>query len=443
MKKKSSKKFLAKHLVIFTIAIIPLVIYGFSRNDSQEDTTEDITEDIAPEALNHLLSNSLSDTTTTENLDKQIGKFIRQWEIKGASLAVMKDEKLIYAKGYGWADQENNEKTEVKHIFRIASLSKLITSVTIMKLMEDGLLNLNDKVFGIGGHLNYPQFSEFKDKRLTKITIEHLLRHKGGFTTRAGDPLFSLSLVSRRLGLERAVEREELIKYVISRRLGFTPGTETSYSNIGYLLLSMIVEEVTGVEYEQYIKTNILFPNGIYDMHIAHNFYHEKYPNEVRYYEPSNEQPITPYDLSDTLLPRCYGGNNIRLLSGAGAWVASPVELLKFVSMIDGRDNVTDILSKESISIMTKSAPSTLPIGWAKCHSSGDWTRTGTLSGSSALIKYNSNGYSWVFITNTSSWKGSTFPRNIERFFRGAMQKVSEWPQKDLFDFRTQTSNQS
>ncbi|MFA7181093.1 MAG: hypothetical protein WC077_08090, partial [Bacteroidales bacterium] len=77
MKKKSSKKFLAKHLVIFTIAIIPLVIYGFSRNDSQEDTTEDITEDIAPEALNHLLSNSLSDTTTTENLDKQIGKFIR------------------------------------------------------------------------------------------------------------------------------------------------------------------------------------------------------------------------------------------------------------------------------------------------------------------------------------------------------------------------------
>jgi hypothetical protein len=84
---------------------------------------------------------------------------------------------------------------------------------------------------------------------------------------------------------------------------------------------------------------------------------------------------------------------------------------------------------------MTNSTPSTLPIGWAKCTSSGDWSRTGTLSGTSALLKYSRDGFSWVFITNTSSWKGSTFPRQIDALFRNAFKRVALWPERDLFDY--------
>ncbi len=444
MKRKSIRKKPSRYLLIISITLLPLIVYGFSKklNNSQPEESNE-SEEILPEALNHLLTNQLSDTSTTEKLDAQIERFMRQWEIKGASLAIMKDEKLIYAKGYGWANQEMEEHTEVKHIFRIASLSKLITAVAIMKLHEDGLIDLSDKIFGPDGLLDNPDFQEYRDKKAENITVEHLLRHKGGFGTRGGDPMFSLSLISNRLGFGRALTQDELVSYVLSQRLRFAPGTATSYSNFGYLLLSMVVERVTGIGYEQYVKSNILYPNGIYDMHLACNLFEERYPNEVKYYEPSNEEPIPSYDGSGILKPRCYGGNDIRLLSGAGAWVASPVELLKFVSMIDGRENVKDILSAQSISHMTSSSASTLPIGWAKCTSSGSWTRTGTLSGTSALIKYNANGYSWVFITNTSSWKGSRFPRNIEQFFRGAMQKVSEWPQRDLFEVRTQLSGLS
>jgi len=316
-------------------------------------------------------------------------------------------------------------------------VSKLITAVAIMKLKQEGKLSLDDKIFGIGGHLNYPAFSKFRDKRMKDITIEHLLRHKGGFSNRGGDPMFSLSIISKRLNLNRAVTENELIEYILTQRLGFDPGKGTRYSNVGYFLLSKVIEATTGIDYESYVQDSILKPNGIYDMYLAHNLYEEKYLNEVKYYEPSNEEPIEAFDGSNRLLPRCYGGNNIEILLGAGAWVASPVELLKFVSMIDGRNQVKDILTKESVAIMTYSQPSTLPIGWAKCNKSGDWTRTGTLSGSSALIKYNSNGYSWVFITNTSSWKGSAFPKSIDRFFRGAMQRVSEWPKRDLFQVTT------
>lgn len=443
MIRKTSLKSISKYLLFTAIALTTLLFFGFNNSSNLNSEKEESVSEQIPVAINHLLSNELSNLPATAKLDAQIDNFMRKWEIKGASLAIMKDEKLIYAKGYGWADQELNEEAEVKHIFRIASLSKLITAVAIMKLNQEGRLSLNQKIFGIGGLLNYPAYSKFRDKRVKNITVEHLLRHKGGFSNRRGDPMFSLSTISKRLDLNRAVTEEELIEYILTQRLGYAPGTGTSYSNVGYFLLSKVIEAVTEQKYDSYIQDSILKPNGIYDMHLAHNYYEQKYPNEVKYYEPSNEEPIAAFDSRDTLLPRCYGGNNIEILMGAGAWVASPVEMLKFVSLIDGRDGVKDILSKESIDLMTFSAPSTLPIGWAKCYPSGNWTRTGTLSGSSALIKYNSNGYSWVFITNTSSWKGSSFPKSIDGFFKGAMQRVSQWPERDLFEVTTETAFQA
>lgn len=133
---------------------------------------------------------------------------------------------------------------------------------------------------------------------------------------------------------------------------------------------------------------------------------------------------------------RCYGGNNIKALQGAGAWVGSPSEILLFVASIDGKSGVADILSNESIRIMTSSTSQTLPIGWAKATSSGEWSRTGTLSGSSALLKYQKNGISWILVTNTSSWKGATFPRQIDRLIKNGLNRVSEWPERDLFELR-------
>src|SRR5690554_3956212 len=122
MKKKASSKTILKYLLILAITSTTLLFFGF-RNSSyfhpDDIPVSSINEE--PIAINHLISNELSDLPTTAKLDNQIEKFIKRWEIKGASIAIMKDEKLIYAKGYGWADQELNIETEVKHIFRIAS----------------------------------------------------------------------------------------------------------------------------------------------------------------------------------------------------------------------------------------------------------------------------------------------------------------------------------
>jgi len=424
-----------KPTLIIVIILLIALIFGYKVILSPSSSkSSSLPKDISRIAINHQLSDTLSDIPEAEKMDRQIEQFMKQWKINGASLAIMRNEKLVYAKGYGWADKEKNEAVEVKHIFRIASVSKLITAAGIMKMFETGELSLSDKPFSEGGVLYLPQFdSVITDKRMRNMTIDHLLRHRAGFSLGDGDPMFNIPVITNRLGLSKMANTDDIIAYSLSRRLSFAPGTGTAYSNLGYVILSRVIEVISGESYESYIRENILHPAGVYDMHIAKNFYKQRYDNEVRYYEPEDSEPISAYDGSGKLLPRCYGGNDVEGLSGAGGWVASPGEMLKFVASIDGRKNIPDILSPKSIEIMTTSNPSMLPIGWAKCIQD-DWTRTGTLSGSSAVLKYNSNGYSWFFVTNTSSWNGARFPAQIESLFRKALEDVPRWPQHNLFN---------
>ncbi len=432
---KRSRKGNRLKLLVLAAAVVAVISVSAGIKSIKE-STEEINEEPQELSLNLLISNNLNQLEETKKLDSQIEKFMRQWQIKGASLAVMKDEKLIYSKGYGWADEQAGIKMEPGHILRIASLSKLITAAGIMKLAEDSLLSLDSKVFGKEGILPFPSDEEIKDPRVRNITIEHLLRHRGGFTLRGGDPMFNTTLMSSRLKMGTIPDNDQIIKYCASGRLGFAPGNGTRYSNLGYVILSRVIEEVTGMSYEEYIKEMILKPAGISDMHIANNLYTEKFQNEVRYYEPSNEPLVEAFDGSGRMVQRCYGGNNIKALQGAGAWVASPSEILLFVASIDGKGGVADIISNQSIGIMTSSTPQILPVGWAKVTSSGEWSRTGTLSGSSALLKYQKNGVSWVLITNTSSWKGARFPRQIDNLVKNGLNKITNWPERNLFDLR-------
>ena len=115
------------------------------------------------------------------------------------------------------------------------------------------------------------------------------------------------------------------------------PGSWEKYSNFGYLLLSEIIEQVSGMSYEEFICKEVLAPAGCFDMHIAGNYYSDKRDNEVRYYTHEGDGKfIEEYNDSGKMVERCYGGNNIPLLSGAGAWCGSPAEIARFVAAIDG-----------------------------------------------------------------------------------------------------------
>ena len=386
--------------------------------------------------LNKVLTNEMSDTADLQGMERRIRSYMQQWQLKGVSVAVMRGDSLYYAKGFGWADEEKGVEMGPGHILRVASVSKLITAAGIMRLQEEGKLSVKDKVFGPDGILKDSTYLQsITDRNYYRITVEDLLRHKAGFTVAGGDPMFSTRSIMVNNHLTQAPDHATLLRLVLRRKLGYLPGSSQSYSNLGYLLLSMIIEAVSGQSYEDYIQENILRPAGCRDMHIAHNYYKDKYKNEVRNYVPSNEPKVPEFNNSGRQVERCYGGNDITALSGAGAWVASAAELALFVASIDGMPEIPDILSRESIDQMTEYFDKeTFSYGWNDTNPETGWTRSGSFSGTSAMIKYFPDGECWIMVSNTSNWKGSSLARLTATLFSELRRGWSDkFPKQDLF----------
>lgn len=410
-------------ILYFVFFFIPISICS-----NESDMLLEADEILTP--LNKRLETIEIKTIHTIKFDDQIKKFVDYYSLKGVSVAIVKDEKLVYAKAFGFADEIKNQETNPNHLFRIASVSKLITAVSIFKLLEENKIKLTDKVFGKEGFFSEEKFLNIKDNRLKEITVLNLLNHSSGWTQRYGDPMFNPLIIASKVGEIPPIGPDAFIKFVISRNLDFSPGTNNSYSNMGYLFLGLIIEKVTGLSYEDYVRQYILFPNGIYDMHIAKNLYSDKFENEVAYYEQFGSEKILPYTGDTIMLSKVNGGNDITLLGGAGAWIASAAELAKLLVVIDGFREKKDFLSDESISLMTGGLGETL--GWKETEN-GSWIRTGSFAGTSAMIYRGVDGLSWVFLSNTSGWNGPFFSNNIKRFMNSSIVNVADWPSYDLF----------
>ncbi len=394
--------------------------------------------------LSYKISNSYSNLPETHSIDSIFNAFMVKHDIVGASLAITNGGKLVYSKGFGMADKDMADSITPRNLFRIASVSKLITAVAIMKLVDDEKLDVNAKVFGKDGILNDPEYLNYKDKRYEQITVHNLLNHTAGWNGKRADPVFNSLYVAQVMDVEPPAEMPVIIEYALNKDLDYTPGKKYSYSNLGYSILGEIIEKVTGMGYEEYVQFAILHPLGIYDMHIGRSFYDEKFPYEVRYYDFAGSSLIWSYDGSGDLLPIEYGGNNMELLGAAGGWVASAPELAKLIVAIDGFDSRPDILSKKSIEYMTMAKEHTHKlIGWRGSDGYGTWWRTGTLSGTTALVMRHGNGINWVVLMNTTPKKRSRIHNELSQTMFRALRSVDEWADYDLFHSETFASTPS
>ena len=111
--------------------------------------------------------------------DQMMREFVKENEIPGAALAVAKEGRLVYARGFGWADRENRKPVQPHSLFRIASISKPITAVAILRLVDKGKLKLDDKAFALLSHKPHLGKDTKVDPRLKEVTIRHLLQHRG------------------------------------------------------------------------------------------------------------------------------------------------------------------------------------------------------------------------------------------------------------------------
>ena len=422
--------------LIISILTIAALVTAIAFIFNKEKAVEAEPETIALPHLNEILTNEMSDIPELEKMDARVRKFLNRWAIKGASLVVTRNDSLLYAKGYGWADEEEGIVMEPGHIMRMASVSKLLTAVGIMVLQDRDSLSIKDTVFGPGGILDTPYFNDLVkcDKNYKKVTVEHLLRHQVGFRR---DPLFSSVDVKNQLGLDHAPTKEDYYGIVLSRRLRWVPGTSQKYSNFGYLLLSEIIEKVSGMPYEEFMKKEVLEPAGCFDMHIGGIYYKDKRANEVRYHTHEGDgKYVEEYTGNGNMVERCYGGTNLPLLSGAGAWCGSPAEIARLVASIDGNPGVEDIISHESfLQMIEYFDENTFSLGWNDTTPAKGWNRTGTLAGTSALVRYYPDGECWILITNTSTYKGPRFPKYTEALFKECRTNYGDkFIKKNMFE---------
>ena len=435
MRKKDIR--IGTSIIFFTAVVCTVVIFLLAyRHQKNSDTEEkNITADNLGTDWSERLTNELSDAPGLERMDREIERFIGRWNIKGMSLAITRNDSLLYAKGYGMADVEEGISMTPQNIMRLASASKLVTAIAIMRLVEDGKLTLRSKVFGPEGILNDTIYTNaIRDNRLFDVTVDHLLQHKGGFGMGAGDPMFNTKDIIAARHLPGPPTNEELTEIVLGRKIAFTPGQGFRYSNFGYMLLSLIIERVTGKEYWDYVAQEVLHPAGCYQFRPATNYYAERNEKEVHYYGPDND-PVEEYNGSGRMVERVYGGSNVNGLVGAGGWCASASNLARLVAATDKYPHVGNILSNESIDSLTAFAKDDkVSRGWSEIDEHGKWRRTGTLSSTHTLIERFPNGECWVMITNSGVWTGHNFSRCMTQLISDLRSRYSNaFPRRDLW----------
>ncbi|HLP05206.1 MAG TPA: serine hydrolase [Paludibacter sp.] len=367
--------------------------------------------------------------------DTAMLNLISQYNIPGAQLAITYQGRIVYNRGFGYADTLSHTPVQPGNVFRIASLTKPITCIAIMYLYEHGLLNLDDKVFGPDGILNDPAFQEIQDPNVAKITIRHLLTHSAGWDSNiSGDPVFNPYNIAIAMNVPPPADPEAIVKFVLARHtLDFEPGTQFQYSNFGFCVLGRVIEKITGESYENFVRNTILGPLGISDMYSGKNLKDNRLKNEVVYYDYTGA-PLTKsvYD-NVTLVPWPYGGINIEGMDSNGGWLASAGDLCKLLLGIDGLPATTDIISQETNDIMSQptNINSSYALGWGIDPQKNLWHR-GSIQGTTTEMVRGSNQVNWALLLNSRPADASQLNSAVDNFVWNLIPSIGKWPAGDI-----------
>ncbi|MFF0860355.1 serine hydrolase domain-containing protein [Nonomuraea sp. NPDC003560] len=361
--------------------------------------------------------------------DNLVKKFVLDRKITAAQLAIMKSGKIVLARGYRYNDFSRAlPAVSPTSLFRIASLSKNITSAAIMRLVQDGKLSLSAKVTQLLGLTPL-------DERMGQVTVLRLMQHLGGWDRGVSkDQLWLDHTISAALDVPLPISHADIVKYATARRLDFDPGSKMVYSNYGYLLLGRVIEKVSGMSYESYVKTRLLQPLGITRMRLGRSLRSEAAPGEVAYESQYTNKSVV--DASGTVVPYQYGGFNMPNQDANGGWLASAVDLVRWTLAFDKPGTV---LSSASIAKLV-AKPEIGVNQYGSWYGGGWWVRQvtghlntwhdGSMPGTYSYLARLQNGFSYAVVFNRREETGSLDFDTID----DDMNKVtvSSWPTTDL-----------
>lgn len=424
-----------------TSRVLLLALFGLAACASSPSPMVSPSSTNSPSAA----ADEVADTMTALTaLDAAIGRIMADYGVPGGALALAKDGRLIHAQGYGLACTEGGQAARPDSLFRIASVSKPVTAVAILKLVEEGRLGLDDRAFQILDHLR-PLEDKEVDSRIQDITIGHLLQHSAGWDRRRSfDPIDSPLPAEHLPAGERPASCAAIIRFMLGRRLDFAPGTRHAYSNLGYCVLSQVVETVTGQEYETYVQAEVLAPLGIDEMRTGGSRLDERVAGEVCYYDyPGASEKRSLFPDGPRFVPQPYGSMNLQAAAASGGWIASAVDLVRFALAVDGHPSPPDILQPKTIQVMT--ARSDLPdwrgrdyyyaLGWEiSTEDRRDiWSHDGAMPGTRSLLALTSDRFAVALVFNSDPKRGGEFLQEVVDALRQTVDTQTAWPAYDLF----------
>ena len=382
--------------------------------------------------------------------DLEIEAFMSARGVPGGALAVVKDRRLVYARGYGFADRAKNLPVKADSLFRIASISKSITGVAVLKLVEEGKLALDAKAFPLLGLQPAVQSFVDPEPRLRQITIRQLLQHTGGWDREMSfDPMFRSDRIARANLTPPPASARDVIRYMLARPLDFDPGARFAYSNFGYCVLGRVIEKVTGQTYEQFVQEKILAPIGIRRMRIGASLEGKQAAGEVRYYPNDTAEADNVFPGEPRKVPWPYGGFHLEAMDAHGGWLASAVDLARFAAALDDPAH-SPLLKPESFATMyappvppvSRRADGTVESSFYGCgcmvrpvgtEGRVNCWHSGSLPGTSTLLVRLANGLSWAVLFNQRSEDKKLPDDAIDAALQRAAQAVRDWPNHDLF----------
>lgn len=366
------------------------------------------------------VTNAQGIVTSPDVFDKRVLALLQRWQIPGGSITVMRNDQIVVSRGYGYGDLENQIPAKPDSVFRIASVSKAITSVAILQLVQQGKLDLDDKAYGVLNQLA-PLHGDMARNQIYQVTVKNLLQMSSGWSTSgsgAPDPMFGpwTLRMAKLLDYDMPPDCLNAARLMMSIPMQFRPGAGYSYSNINYCMLGLIINRVTGLQgdigYQNYIRQTILEPQGIYSMQIGESDPMNRTTNEVKYYRNGG------YDTgSMSGLP--YSTTNIiRKNFSDGGWIATSKDLAKFLQALQHYR----ILNKQMLETMTErpefqhQPEKYFAMGWSVRYLNGHRYvyKTGSFTGTYALVVMKDDGTSYAAVFNSKPWDRGRFIAQLQ-----------------------------
>ncbi len=297
-------------------------------------------------------------------LDLKVPKLMGRYGIPGVSIALVRDGRIVYTAAYGDADKEAGRKMTADIPMRVQSISKSVTAWAVLKLAEEGKLNLDDPVEKYLGGWNLPA----SDYPPEGVTIRRLLSHTAGLPL--GDVFTLYSPDEAMPSLKESLTHTAILFQM--------PGKGFSYSNVGYNLLELLIEEVTGRDFAEYMKTEILCPLGMYNSDFE---YSENILSSAPLGYSPDGNPVPPYRYPER---------------ASGGLISTAEDIARFC--IAGMPDFSDqrVLSRSAIEQLYSAQAESLGIYSAVFDAYGYGYYTERLSDGSLAVSHGGQGTGWM-----------------------------------------------